>query len=311
MPLPPVRFVTADDGVQLAYTVYGKGPPLLWAAHWLTHLELDWESPVWRHLVELFARHHTLIRYDERGCGLSDWTDRGFELDTWVRDVGAIVDALGLERFDMLGISQGGPIAIEYSVRHPEQVGNLILVGTFAHGSFIPEAQRAALGALIESGWGSSNRAFRQLFTSLFIPSATEEQRDWFNELQAKSTRPDIAAKLYSSFQHLDVRDRLALVRAPTLVLHSLGDTAIPFSAGRTVAAGIPQARLVAIEGDNHLPMQSSPGWPVFCREIADFAHRAALAHSRCRSRSTWAQKSPASAAHATSSWCARSAPTT
>jgi pimeloyl-ACP methyl ester carboxylesterase/DNA-binding winged helix-turn-helix (wHTH) protein len=271
MPLPPIRFVKSKDGTQLAYATYGEGPPLVWAAHWLTHLELDWESPVWKHMVEFLTRHHTVVRYDERGCGLSDWTDQGFGLDTWAEDLAAIVDVLGLERFDLLGISQGGPIAIEYAVRNPDRVRNLILVGTFPCGAFIPDAQVEALGALMEVGWGSSNPAFRQIFTSLFAPDATEEQRDWFNELQARSTQPHIAAKLFRAFQTLDVRDKLAHVKAPTLVLHSRGDAAIPFSAGRAVAAGIPKARLVPLEGDNHLPLETSPGWPVFCREVAAF----------------------------------------
>ncbi|MBN1237910.1 MAG: alpha/beta fold hydrolase [Gammaproteobacteria bacterium] len=271
MPQPPIRFVKAADGTQLAYATYGSGPPLVWAAHWLTHLELDWESPVWKHMVEFLTRHHTVIRYDERGCGLSDWTDRGFDLDTWVGDLGAIVDALGLDRFELLGISQGGPIAIEYAVRHPGRVRSLILVGTFSSGTFIPEKQKDAVGALIEAGWGSSNPAFRQLFTSLFVPDATEEQRDWFNELQARSTQPDIAAKLFRAFWHLDVRERLSQVTQPTLVLHSRGDAAIPFSAGRAVATGVPHARLVPLEGDNHLPLETSPGWPVLCREMSEF----------------------------------------
>jgi pimeloyl-ACP methyl ester carboxylesterase/DNA-binding winged helix-turn-helix (wHTH) protein len=272
MTSPPVRFVTARDGTQLAYAVYGNGPPLVWAAHWLTHLEFAWESPVWRHMVEFFARNFTVIRYDERGCGLSDWTDRGFDLDTWVGDLGVVVDALGIEQFDLLGISQGGPIAIEYAVRHAERVRRLVLVGSFASGTFISREQRAALVQLIENGWGQSNPAFRQLFTSLFIPDATEEQRSWFNELQRKSTSPQIAAQLFRSFEALDVTARLPHVRQPTLVLHSRGDAAIPFSCGRTLAAGIPHARLVPLADDNHLTLATSASWEVFCREVAKFA---------------------------------------
>jgi len=271
MTSPPVRFVTAPDGVRLAYAVYGNGPPLVWAAHWLTHLEFAWESPVWRHFVAFFARHFTLVRYDERGCGLSDWTDRGFDLDTWVEDLALIVDTLGIERFDLLGMSQGGPIAIEYAVRHPERVRKLILSGTFARGSFIPQSQREALGQLIELGWGQSNPAFRQIFTSLFVPDATEAQRNELNELQRRSTSPALAAKLYRAIQTLDVSQRLPQVEPPTLVLHSIGDAAIPFELSRALAAGIPNARLVPLPGDNHLPLESTPGWSVFCREIAAF----------------------------------------
>jgi len=272
MRIPPVRFVTAPDGVRLAYAVYGNGPPLVWAAHWLTHLEYAWESPVWRHMVEFFARHFTVVRYDQRGCGLSDWTDKNLDLETWVSDLGVIVDALGIERFDLFGLSQGGPISIEYAVRHPERVRNLILCGTFPSGKFIPEAQVDALERLMETGWGQSNPAFRQLFTSLFIPNATEEQHNWFNELQRKSTSPALAAKLYRAFQTLDVAARLPLVTRPTLVLHSEGDAAIPFSLGRALAADIPNARLVPLADDNHITLESSPAWRVFCREITAFA---------------------------------------
>src|SRR5690606_20708340 len=245
MRTPPVRFVTAPDGVRLAYAVYGEGPPLVWTAHWLTHLDYAWESPVWRHMVEFFARHFTVVRYDERGSGLSDRTDKNLDLATWVNDLGVIVDSLGIEKFDLFGLSQGGPISIEYAVRHPERVRHLILCGAFPSGAFIPSAQREALERLIETGWGQSNPAVRQLFTSLFIPNATEEQRNWFNELQRRSASPELAAKLYRAFQALDVRERLAQVTQPTLVLHSKGDAAIPFALGRALAAGIPNARLV------------------------------------------------------------------
>ncbi len=268
---PPVRFVTTPDGVRLAYAVFGNGPPLVWTAHWLTHLEYAWESPVWRHMVEFFSSHFTVVRYDQRGTGLSDHTDKGFDLDTWVDDLGVIVDSLGIERFDLFGLSQGGPISIAYAVRHPERVRNLILCGSFPSGAFIPKAQREALEQLIESGWGQSNPAFRQLFTSLFIPNATEEQRSWFNELQGRSTSPELAAKVYRAFQGLDVVERLPLVTQPTLVLHSKADAAIPFALGRALAAGIPGARLVPLADDGHIPLEWSPAWPVFCREIVEF----------------------------------------
>jgi pimeloyl-ACP methyl ester carboxylesterase/DNA-binding winged helix-turn-helix (wHTH) protein len=269
--LPPVRFVTVNDGVSLAYTTYGEGPALVWVANWLTHLELDWSSPVWSHWVEFFTRHHRLVRYDERGCGLSDWVDRGLDLDTWVEDLAAVIEAVGLERFDLLGISQGGPIAIEYAVRHPERVARLVLIGTYPSGNFLPDRERQALDALIESSWGSDNLAFRQLFTSLFIPDASPEQQQWFNLLQAKSTRPAIAAKLMSAFRQLDVRARLGEVRAPALVLHARGDAVVPFAAGRAVAAGIPDARFVPLESDNHIPLANTAAWAAFRREFNAF----------------------------------------
>jgi len=271
MTLPPVRFVTAPDGVNLAYAVYGKGPPLVWVANWLTHLELDWVSPVWRHWIQFLTRHHTLIRYDERGCGLSDWTDQGFDLATWVGDLDAVVEAVGLKEFLLLGLSQGGPMAIEYAVRNPKRVQRLVLFGTYPCGDFLPDRQREALGALIETGWGSSNPVFRQVFTSLFIPEASDDQRDWFNQLQAKSTTPAIAAKLMTAFRRLDVRERLSLVTTPTMVVHSRRDAAIPFAAGRAVAAGIPHSQFVPLESNNHIPLENDPGWSVFCREFLAF----------------------------------------
>ncbi len=274
MQMPPVRFVTTQDGVRLACAVYGEGPPLIWVANWLTHLELDWTSPVWKHWLEFLTRHFTLVRYDERGCGLSDWTDEGFDLDHWVADLEAIVDALELERFSLLGLSQGGPIAIEYSVRHPKRVSQLILVGTFPSGQFLQRNSVVAthtelMAGLVETGWGASNPAFRQMFTSLFVPGATEEQRDWFNELQRRSTTPKIAAAQLRAFRQIDVRERLTQVRAPTLVLHARHDAAIPFAEGRSIAAAIPGARLVPLDSDNHIPLEPDPGWPVLRREIA------------------------------------------
>jgi pimeloyl-ACP methyl ester carboxylesterase/DNA-binding winged helix-turn-helix (wHTH) protein len=271
MTLPPVRFVTAPDGVRLAYAVYGKGPPLVWVANWLTHLELDFESPVWRHWIDFFSRHFTLIRYDERGCGLSDRLEQGFDLETWVGDLAAVIGAVGLDQFDLLGLSQGGPIGIEYSVRNPGRVKHLVLMGTYSDPSFLPDAERTALATLIETGWGRQNPAFRQLFTSFFIPDASEEQQDWFNRLQAQSTKPAIAAALMRAFRKLDVRARLPLVTTPTMIIHSRRDAAIPIAAGRAVAAGIRDARFVTLESSNHIPLVDDPGWPVFCREVLAF----------------------------------------
>lgn len=268
---PPIRFVRAADGTQLAYAVYGDGPPLVWVAHWLTHLELDWESPVWRHFVRFFTRHHRLLRYDERGCGLSDWVSEGFSLENFVGDLEAVVDAAGLDEFALLGISQGGPVAIEFSARHPERVSKLVLLGTFPDSSFMPAGRREALATLMETGWGQSNPVFRQMFTSLFIPGATQEQQEWFNELQRRSTKPEIAASLMRSFRKMDVRDRLAELTVPTLVMHADEDAAITFGAGRTVAAEIPGARFVPLRGNNHLPLEGTPAWESFCREMREF----------------------------------------
>jgi pimeloyl-ACP methyl ester carboxylesterase len=272
-----IRFCTSADGVGIAYATTGSGPPLVKAANWLSHLEIDGRSPVWRHWIRELSRHHTLVRYDERGCGLSDWNVDDFSLEAWVRDLEAVVDALGLERFPLLGISQGGPIAIAYATRHPERVSHLILHGSYARGvshrglSEQDREERELLLRLIRVGWGKDHPAFRQVFTSLFIPDGTTEQMEWFNELQRVSARPENAARMCAAFHSLDVRALAPQVRAPTLVLHGTGDMRIPLAEGRLLASLIPGARFVPIESRNHLILESEPGWPRFLQEVRSF----------------------------------------
>jgi len=272
-----IRFCTSSDGVGIAYATSGSGPPLVKAANWLSHLEFDGRSPVWRHWIRELSRYHTLVRYDERGCGLSDWNVDEFSLDAWVRDLEAVVDGLELERFPLLGISQGGPIAIAYATRHPERVSHLILHGSYARGvlhrglSDQEREEREVMASLIRVGWGKDHPAFRQVFTSLFIPDGTTEQTQWFNELQRVSSTPENAARLFAAFSILDVRELAPQVRAPTLVLHGTGDMRIPFAEGRLLASLVPGARFVPIESRNHLILESEPGWPRFLREVRSF----------------------------------------
>jgi len=272
-----IRFCTSSDGVGIAYATSGSGPPLVKAANWLSHLEFDGRSPVWRHWIRELSRYHTLVRYDERGCGLSDWNVDEFSLDAWVRDLEAVVDGLELERFPLLGISQGGPIAIAYATRHPERVSHLILHGSYARGvlhrglSDQERDEREVMASLIRVGWGKDHPAFRQVFTSLFIPDGTTEQTQWFNELQRVSSTPENAARLFAAFSILDVRELAPQVRAPTLVLHGTGDMRIPFAEGRLLASLVPGARFVPIESRNHLILESEPGWPRFLREVRSF----------------------------------------
>jgi DNA-binding SARP family transcriptional activator/pimeloyl-ACP methyl ester carboxylesterase len=270
-----VRFCTARDGVRIAYAKIGQGPPLLKTANWLNHLEFDWRSPIWRHFFRAFAEDHTLVRYDSRGNGLSDW-DAAFSLDAFAEDLEAVADAAGLERFPLLAISQGCSVAVEFAVRHPERVSKLVLYGGYARGwrkrgdaSLI--AQREAMLTLIRTGWGRDNPAFRQMFTELFIPDSTPEQMENFNELQRVTTSPDNAARLLDSFSHLDVRARLPLVKAPTLVMHVRDDARVAYEEGMELAAGIPGARFVTLEGKNHLLLEHEPAWPRFVSEIRCF----------------------------------------
>ena len=272
-----IRFCTSADGTRIAYATAGQGPPLVKAANWLSHLEFDWQSPVWRHWLEELARDHLLVRYDERGCGLSDWTVEDFSFDGWVRDLETVVDALGLDRFPLLGISQGGPVAITYAVRHPERVSHLILYGTYARGlakrgltADEIEEQRAVL-TLTKQGWGRDNPAYRQIFTTSFIPEASTEQMRWFNDLQRESTSPDNAVRFLREFSKIDVVDLVSEVSVPTLVLHARDDGRCPFEEGRRVAAGIADARFVPLEGRNHILLESEPAWGAFLAEIRRF----------------------------------------
>lgn len=275
-----IHFVTSADGIRIAYATSGAGPPLVKAANWLSHLEFDWQSPVWRHWFEFLSSAHQLIRYDARGCGLSDWTDHDLDFERQVADLERVVDAAGVDRFPLLGLSQGGAVAVEYAARHPQRVTRLIIYGGYARGMWKRDEEAArqsrALNELIRTGWGQDSPAFRQLFASLFIPDANEEQVSWFNELMVRTTLPEVAARIMEAFATVDVSQRLADVRAPTLILHIREDGRVPFEQGRILAAGIPGARFVALEGRNHILLESEPAWQRFCSAIAEFLGDAA-----------------------------------
>jgi pimeloyl-ACP methyl ester carboxylesterase/DNA-binding winged helix-turn-helix (wHTH) protein/class 3 adenylate cyclase len=272
-----IRLCTTPDGVHLAYATSGSGPPLVKTANWLSHLEFDWRSPVWRHWIDELSRDHTLVRYDERGCGLSDWDVDEFSLDAWVRDLESVVDTLGLERFPLLGISQGGPVAIAYASRHPERVTHLILYGTYALG----RAARAttqdeldendALITLIRLWWGQNDPAFRQFFARGFIPGGSEEQQRWFNDLCRVSASPENAARFRRAFGEIDVKALLPGLSVPTLVLHAIDDARVPIDQGRTLAASIPGARFVPLDAGNHILLEGEPAWPRFLAEVRSF----------------------------------------
>ena len=272
-----IQFCTAPDGVRLAYAIVGQGPVLVKAANWLSHLEYDWNSPVWRHWLTGLARDNTLVRYDQRGCGLSDWSVNEFTLDGWVLDLEAVVDALGLEQFPLLGISQGAAIAVEYAVRHPKKVSRLILYGGYLRGrlhrNLTPEQleELEVMIQLIKIGWGKEHPAFRQVFSTLFLPEGTPEQFHAFNELQRISTSPEIAARIVSGFQVIDVREQAKRITQPTLVLHAKGDLRIPFEEGRLTAATIPNARLLTLESNNHILLEDEPAWKRFLEEVNAF----------------------------------------
>lgn len=273
-----IRFCVTADGVRIAFASAGKGPPLVKCANWLNHLEFDWQSPVWRHLMRELSSEFRLVRYDERGNGLSDWKVDDFSYEALVRDLESVVDAAGLDRFPLLGISQGCAIAVGYAVRHPERVTRLVLHGGYAkgwraRGNPSEIAKREAMQTLVLEGWGQENPAFRQIFTSWYIPDGSPEQWRWWNDLQRISTSPENAVKLMADLGKIDVSHLLAQVSVPTLVTHSVQDAAVPFSSGRDLASSIPGARFLPLDSANHLILDHEPAWPRFLEEIRAFLH--------------------------------------
>lgn len=270
-----IRITRASDGARIAYAVAGEGSPLVKTANWLNHLEFDWHSPVWRHLMREMSSRHTFVRYDERGNGLSDWTVDDISFEAFVRDLEAVVEASGVDRFALLGISQGCAVSIAYAVRNPERVSRLVLHGGYAAGWKRRDSAEFDTGHLeletIRLGWGRDIPAYRQLFSSIYIPGATPEQSRSWTELQRVSASPENAARLVEAFGDIDVRDLLPQVRVPVLVLHSRQDAAVPFEAGRELAARIPDARFVPLDSVNHLILEHEPAWPVFQQAVRAF----------------------------------------
>jgi len=276
--LPPqqVRYCTAKDGTRLSYSVSGNGPPLVKTANWLNHIQHDWDSPLWRHWIEEFTRGHSLVRYDERGNGLSDWDTPDLSFDAFVEDLETVADTLELEQFDLLAISQGAAVAVAYAVQHPERVRRLIVINGYAAGWAVRAdpaeiARREAMLTLTEVGWGADSPAYRQLFTNHYIPDATPKQMGWFNEMQRLSASPENAVRLQRVLAAIDVRDLLPLVKVPTLIFHSRSDQAVPFAQGAELAAGIASAQFVPLESRNHILLESEPAWRTFADKSREF----------------------------------------
>jgi pimeloyl-ACP methyl ester carboxylesterase/DNA-binding winged helix-turn-helix (wHTH) protein len=271
-----IQFCSARDGARLAYARVGNGPPLVKVANWLSHLELDAGSPLWHHWLARLGRDHTLIRYDARGNGMSDWKPPAIRFPDFVGDLGAVFDAAGVQRAPVFGVSQGASVAVAYAAQNPERVSALILVGGCARGWRVKNHPRLterieALMVLMRQGWGSEHAAFRQIFTSSFFPGGTAEQAAWLNDLQRQTTSPENAATILSALGDVDVRKALPQIRVPTLVAHSRGDTFVPMKDGIELAAGIQDARFVPLDSDNHLPLEHEAAWQRFERELDDF----------------------------------------
>ena len=270
-----IRYCTTTDESGW-HATSGRGPPLVKASNWLTHLDFEWESPIWRHWWESLSQHHRVVRYDERGNGMSQRDVADVSFDTWVRDLETVVDAAGLDRFTLLGISRGAPIAIAYAVRHPERISRLVLYGGFAtglnhYGTDAELESRRALCSLIRLGWGLNNPAFCKVFTCRFIPRATPVHEAWLDELQRVSTSPENAAHLMQIDDDIDVRMLLPQVRVPTLVIHCDDDHAVLPERGRELAASIPGARYVSLPSANHLLMEDEAAWTLLREELGRF----------------------------------------
>ena len=274
-----IRYFTSFDGTRIAYSILGdSGPTLVKTANWMTHLEYDLESPVWRHWIDAIGTGCRLVRYDERGNGLSDRNPATLSYEACVRDLECLVRHLGLMRFSLFGISQGAPIAVDAAVRNPGPVDKIIIYGGFARGwRFDPDPamvdQRIAMSMLMRAGWGQENPEFRQLFTSRFMPEATPEQADWFNDLQRKCVEPGMAARLHDMFGEIDVLPLLEKVEAATLVLHARGDRETPIDKGRVFATRIPGARFVSLESRNHILLKDEPAFAVLVEQVQRFLH--------------------------------------
>lgn len=271
-----IRFCRTSDGVRIAYATVGQGQPLVRVLGWVSHLEHEWENPLRRAPIEALAARHLFIRYDGRGMGLSDRRVSDYSPEAQVRDLEAVLDAVGLERFALYGDSQGGPTAIVYAVRHPERVSHLILYGSWARAGWLLDGAEGREGfdtglTLIRQGWGSDVPATRQFFTGIFMPDADGEAIRWFTELQRISTSPQDAAALFSALRDIDVTQLLPQVRVPTLVAHCRGDAAAPFEGGRELATAIPGARFLPLDSRNHTLLPGEPAAKVFQNAVDEF----------------------------------------
>ncbi|HEY5881165.1 MAG TPA: alpha/beta fold hydrolase [Nakamurella sp.] len=275
IPHQKIRFCRAPDGVRIAYALHGEGPPLLVSTCWLSHLQHDWESPVWRHFLSDLGEFATIIRFDERGHGLSDWDVTDFSLEARLGDLAAVADDAGFDTFALMAMAQGGPVAITYTHRFPERVTRLVFYDSYAnplHGMTDDDAElEDAFEHIIKAGWGRPESTFRRVFSTQMIPDATEEQLGWLDELLRVSVSPSTAVLARRQRKHGDASALMPELAAPTLVLHSLRDRMNHFDHARHLATTIPGARLVPMDSGNHILLADEPAWPVFVAEVRDF----------------------------------------
>ena len=271
-----IRFCKSADGTGIAFGLSGGGAPVVRAQHWVTHLDWDFRSPVSEPMLTELSTRFRLLRYDQRGCGLSDADPADISFERWVADLEAVVDAAGFDRFALVGPSQGSAIAIAYAARHPERVSHLVLLGGYSRGwnrrgsqAIVERAE--ALARLIEVGWGTQEATFRQVFTSAFMPGASLEQQRSFNDMMRLSTSPETAARIFRAFGQIDVDEEARRVSCPCLIAHARGDLRVPFEEGRRLAGLIPGARFLPLESDNHVLSRNEPAWKAYLEALDGF----------------------------------------
>jgi pimeloyl-ACP methyl ester carboxylesterase/DNA-binding CsgD family transcriptional regulator len=284
-----IRFCTTGDGVRLAYAVSGEGPPLVMSATWLAHLEHQWRSLAWRPWLDVFTRENKVLRHDSRGCGLSDRDVDNLSFETWVRDLECVVEAADFRRFAMVGTCWGGPIAIEYAARHPDQVTHLVLYGTYARGTQRRGNPHAAERArvmrdLTRIGWALEDHAFLQLWASRFQPGGTpEHRRSWCDQMRAATTA-DTAIRLFEIAGNTDVRDAARKIKCPVLIVHPERDVNVPIGEAQLLARLIPDSRFVQLDSENHMPLPEEPAWEELVSEVRRFLAEPANPHAAGRS---------------------------
>jgi pimeloyl-ACP methyl ester carboxylesterase/DNA-binding CsgD family transcriptional regulator len=276
----PIRFATSRDGTRLAFVSMGSGPPLLWLGHWIRHLEFDWASPVWRPWLNLLTRNHRVIRFDWRGCGLSDRDGVAHSLEKHVEDLEAVVEAAELDRFVLFGQAGGGSACIEYAARHPERISRLVLFGAQIRGRFVRNdskfrAEGEALFKMMELGWNNETPAFGKFFTTLHMPDTRPDLFQSYDKLRRQTSSPGNAIALLRAYFEADASEAIKHLNCRTLVLHAREDAVVPFDEGRLAASLITDARFIPLASRNHILLEHEPAWAQLSAELATFLHSA------------------------------------
>ncbi|MEM1079743.1 MAG: alpha/beta fold hydrolase [Pseudomonadota bacterium] len=271
-----VSFVAAADGTRIAVADMGRGKTVLKAGNWLSHISHDEESPIWRHWLHALSKNHRFVRYDLRGCGLSDRDVADISFEAWLSDLEAVAETID-GPVTLLGLSQGCALSIAFALRHPEKVERLVLIGAYAQGMLArsdntnTRLEAETLANLVQLGWGKDVPAFNQVFTNLFVPSGKSEHHRWWRRLERESVSADTALRILDVLHRIDVLADAGNLKVPTLILHAKHDARIPFDEGRRLAAVIEDAQFVPLESANHILLEAEPAWQVFLAAFEAF----------------------------------------